>query len=81
MISSLHALRFDATHLTPYFVMLSGATGGGGGSGGGGCALSHSQDGSIVEYCLPYGILVLFMIVLKWRDRRYKMNYEKTPFS
>jgi hypothetical protein len=75
--SSLHALRFDATHLTPFFAMLRSAGGGGGGSGG--CALSRSKDGNIIEYFLPYGVLAFVMIVLKWRDRRYRTHSEKTP--
>ena len=79
--SSLHALRFKTIHFTPYFVLQgvasvagsgsSSSGGGGGGGGGGGCSLSHSQDGSILEYFLPYGALALFMFILKRRERRY----------
>jgi len=75
--SSLHALRFDTTHLTPFFAMRGGVIGGG--SGGGGCSLSRSQEGNIVEYFLPYGVLVLLMIVLKWRDRRHRAFSGKAP--
>ena len=75
--TNLHALQFKTTHLTPFFAMLTESTGGGGGGGGGGgCSLSHYREGSAVEYFLPYGILALVMIVLKWRDRRYKINSE-----
>jgi len=82
--SSLHALRFKTTHFTPYYVLPGAAAdtiadtttetisiSDGGGGGGGGCSLSHSQDGSILEYFLPYGALALFMFILKRRDRRY----------
>ena len=55
--------------------------GGGGGGGGGGCSLSHSQDGSILEYFLPYGALALFIFILKRRDRRYRKDFDKTPLS
>jgi len=77
--SSLHALRFKTTHFTPFYVLLGPAiatvadtvSSSSGGGGGGGCSLSHSQDGSILEYFLPYGALALCMIILKRRDRRY----------
>ena len=76
---SLHALRFKTTHFTPFYVLPGAAAdtvsdtaiSSGGGGGGGGCSLSHSQDGSILEYFLPYGALALFMFILKRRDRRY----------
>jgi hypothetical protein len=76
--STLHAVAFETTHFTSFGVVgtvasSSGSSGGGGG-GGGGCALSHSRDENVVEYFLPYGILTLFMIVLRWRDRKYKAH-------
>lgn len=80
LTSSLHALRFDSTHLTPFFVMQRTATGGGGG-GGGGCALSSSKDESIFEYFLPYGSLAIVMMALRWRDRRSKKCSPKTSSS
>ena len=87
--SSLHALRFKTTHFTPFYVLpgpaantvsdtISSSDGGG---GGGGCSLSHSQDGSILEYFLPYGALALFMFIFKRRDRRYRKDFDKTPLS
>jgi len=89
--SSLHALRFKTTHFTPFYILLGTAiytaaddtvsVSDGGGGGGGGCSLSHSQDGSILEYFLPYGALALFMFILKWRDRRYRKDFDKTPLS
>jgi hypothetical protein len=89
--SSLHALRFKTTHFTPFYVVLGTAkksvsddgssSGGGGGGGGGGCSLSHSKDGGIIEYFLPYGALVLFMFILKRRDRRNRKDLNKTPLS
>jgi len=87
---SLHALRFKTTHFTPFYVVLGTATdtvtdtisiSDSGGGGGGGCSLSHSQDGSILEYFLPYGALALFMFILKRRDRRYRKDFGKTPLS
>ena len=78
--SSLHALRFKTTHFTPFYVVMGPEadtvadtatdTISISGGGGGGCSLSHSQDGSILEYFLPYGALALCMIILKRRDRR-----------
>ncbi|OHB78767.1 MAG: hypothetical protein A2Z25_19685 [Planctomycetes bacterium RBG_16_55_9] len=79
LTSSLHALRFKTTHLTPFFAMQPdgddegagiGSGAGEGGGAGGGCELSGSNDAGAVEYFLPYGILALFMIVLKRKDRK-----------
>ncbi|MHC4366989.1 MAG: putative Ig domain-containing protein [Planctomycetota bacterium] len=81
--SSLHALRFTTTHLTPYHVLLGaesaggGISGAGGGGGGGGCSLSHSQEAGILEYFLPYGGLALFMLILRCRDRKQKKGTTK----
>jgi beta propeller repeat protein len=74
---TLHAVCFETTHFTPYYVFgggggISGIFGGGGGGGGGGCSLSYSQEGSILEYFLPYGVLALFMLLFKLKDKRNK---------
>jgi hypothetical protein len=69
---TLHAVTFETTHFTHYGVGATASGGGGGGGGGGGCSLSRSHDGSIVEYFLPYGALILIMFIIKWRDRRYR---------
>ncbi|MBN1805944.1 MAG: putative Ig domain-containing protein [Sedimentisphaerales bacterium] len=73
---TLHAVRFETTHFTPYYVFGGGGGIGGifGGGGGGGCSLSYSKEGSILEYFLPYGVLALFMVSFKWKDRRNKAN-------
>jgi hypothetical protein len=73
--SNLHALRFTTTHLTPYYALLgasasSSTTSTSTSSGGGGCMLSHSHHGNVFEYFLPYGVLALFMFVLKLKDQR-----------
>ncbi|MFC1634006.1 choice-of-anchor Q domain-containing protein [Planctomycetota bacterium] len=78
---TMHAVTFETTHFTSFGVSAIASSVGGGGGGGGGCALSHSKDGSIVEYFLPYGVLALFMIVLKWRDRKYRAHSGKRPSS
>jgi hypothetical protein len=85
---SLHALRFKTTHFTPFYVLPGPATdtvsdtnSDNGGGGGGGCSLSYSKDESILEYFLPYGVLALFMFILKRRDRRYRKDFDKTPLS
>lgn len=78
--SSLHALRFTTTHLTPYYALLgavsastdsSVSVSGSSGGGGGGCSLSSSRHGgSAIEYFLPYCALALIMLGLRLRDRR-----------
>jgi len=68
----VHAVQFKTTHFTPYYLAealpSSGVVGGGG--GGGGCALSYSPGGNIGGYFLPYGAIALFMLALRYRDRR-----------
>ena len=76
--SSLHALRFNTTHFTPFYIFLGDAddsgdadavvTGGGG--GGGGCSMSPDSQASVVEMLLPYIGLTIAMVILKLRDRR-----------
>jgi len=73
--SNLHALRFTTTHLTPYYALMGATTSGStattsSSGGGGGCMLSHSRQGNVFEYFIPYGLLALFMFVLKLKDRR-----------
>ena len=71
LTSSLHALQFKMTHLTPFYALLGAAAGGGGGGGGGGgCSISHTGDGSIVEFLLPYLGLTAVIIVLRLQDHK-----------
>ena len=68
---TLHALRFKTIHFTQFFVggsgSVPGGSSGGGGGGGGGCSVSRSNDGTILEFLLPYVGLILAMIILKLR--------------
>jgi len=74
--STLHALRFQTVHFSMFFVADSGDDGGGvisiGGSsgGGGGCSMSPDNQGSVIEFLIPYIGLALVMTVLKLRDVR-----------
>jgi len=70
--STLHAVSFETMHFTPFYLLEGGATVTlGGGGGGGGCSVSSGSEGNIVDFILPYVALTLFMLILKWRDRRY----------
>jgi len=66
---TLHALRFKATHFSPFVLggMVVGLAGDG---GGGGCSMSADNQASIVELLLPYIGLTAAMVILKLRDRR-----------
>jgi hypothetical protein len=71
---TLHAISFETTHFTP-FILLGGGGGGGiagaiGGGGGGGCSVSTGCEGNIIEFTLPYIMLVFVMVILKKRDER-----------
>lgn len=71
LANGVSVVSFKTTHLTAFYVLESPLPAGGV-DGGGGCALSHSHEGSIAGYLLPYAALASFMLILKWRDRRYK---------
>ena len=66
---TLYALRFKTTHFTQFFVGSTSSAAGGGG-GGGGCSMSSNGQGGILEYMLPYAVLVLVMIILRLNDAR-----------
>jgi len=74
--STLHALRFQTTHFTPYAVVGEVEEGivprGGGGGGGGGCSLSPTATGAcgVLEYFVPFTVLALAMIGLRIKDKR-----------
>ena len=68
--ATVHAVQFETTHFTPYYLVEAASSGGGGGGGGGGCALSYSEDTDIVDYFLPYGVMVLSIFLYRWRRRR-----------
>ncbi len=67
---SLHALRFNTTHFTPYLISeeVPGAAGGGG--GGGGCSLSAGGQEDVTAYFVPYILAVLVLVGLTLRDKR-----------
>jgi len=74
--STLHALRFQTTHFTPYAVVGEVEEGvtpaGGSGGGGGGCSLSPVATGAsgVLEYFVPFTVLALAMIGLRIKDKR-----------
>ncbi len=80
--SSLHALSFKTTHFTAFYLLVGGGSAAAivGGGGGGGCSVSASGEGNIVEFILPYGALALFMLILRWRDRKYRKDFGETLY-
>ncbi len=71
--TTLHAVSFEATHFTPFYLLEGSAAAlGGGGGGGGGCSVSAGNEGNIVEFVLPYIVLFVVMAILKMRDVRYR---------
>ncbi|MHC4537500.1 MAG: hypothetical protein ACYS6K_26495, partial [Planctomycetota bacterium] len=72
---TLHAISFETTHFTPFYLLGGGGGGGilgGGGGGGGGCSVSAGNEGNIAEFILPYIVLIAVMAILKKRDARYR---------
>ncbi|MHC4644454.1 MAG: InlB B-repeat-containing protein [Planctomycetota bacterium] len=67
--STLRAVRFQTTHFTQFFIAAVTSSSSGGG-GGGGCSISRHNEGSLVEFMLPYLVLTLVMLVIKVRDKR-----------
>ncbi|MBP7051857.1 MAG: hypothetical protein KBE65_12655 [Phycisphaerae bacterium] len=70
----LCALRFKTTHFTPYYVVADDspviASSSNDGGGGGGCSLSPHANGSPRHLLVPYGLVVVAMIILRRRDKR-----------
>ncbi|MEN6575342.1 MAG: putative Ig domain-containing protein [Phycisphaerales bacterium] len=69
---NVYALRFKTTHFTPYYVVADDAQvlTFSSNDGGGGCSVSTSADGSPRHLLVPYGIVVVAMVILRRRDRR-----------
>jgi uncharacterized repeat protein (TIGR02543 family) len=78
--STIHALRFQTTHFTPYAVVAGAddtANLPSGGGGGGGCSLSP-VTGTVgaLEYFVPFAMLAIAMISIRRRDRRRCSNLD-----
>jgi hypothetical protein len=72
---NLHAIRFKTTHFTTYFV---GAAGSESGGGGGGCSLAHpGQKGNIIEYVLPFLMLLIAIAFINRQDRRIQKRLNR----
>jgi beta propeller repeat protein len=70
---TLHAVCFETTHFTPFYLLGDGgglAAALGGGGGGGGCSISAGNEGNIFEFAVPYVILAVVMIIIRIRDVR-----------
>jgi hypothetical protein len=70
--NNLYALRFKTTHFTPYYLVASDSevAASSGGGGGGGCSMSATGDGSPRHLLVPYAIVVVFMAILRRRDKK-----------
>jgi hypothetical protein len=71
LANGISVVSFKTNHLTTFYILENPLPRGGGG-GGGGCAMSNSQEGNIIEFLLPFAVLVPFLYVWKRRDRRQK---------
>jgi len=65
---TLHALRFETTHFTQFYLLLGSGTAAAG--GGGGCSVSPDNQGSIAEFLLPYIGLTVMMVIMRLIDVR-----------
>jgi len=75
--STVHALRFQTTHFTPYAVVAAEdvVVPGGGGGGGGGCSLSPATGPvGALEYFVPFTLLTIVMIGIRRKDRRRRLK-------
>ena len=76
---TIHALQFKTTHFTQFFVgsVISGiAGGGGGGGGGGGCSMASNYEGSMVEFLIPYAVILIVIATLKRRDAQKRKQHK-----
>jgi hypothetical protein len=78
--SNLNALRFQTTHFTAFYVVASETdtttTDGGFISLSGGCSLSPTGAGSPAELLVPYAIIAIVTIILRYKDRKKLQNSE-----
>jgi hypothetical protein len=65
---TLHALRFKTTHFTQFLIGGGSILSGNGGGSGGGCSISFNNQGSVIEFLLPYIGLTVVMVIIKRRD-------------
>ena len=71
--SNLHALRFKTTHFTPYYLVANDAkimTFAGTDGSSGGCSMSTTGNGSPRHLLVPYAVVVVFMAVLRHKDKK-----------
>jgi hypothetical protein len=73
---TLHALRFKTTHFTQF--LIGGGSVLGSGGGGGGCSISCNNQGSVIEFLLPYIGLIGVMIIIKCKDIRNRKVHSTT---
>jgi hypothetical protein len=69
LANGIAVVSFKTTHLTTFYILEGPIVAG---SSGGGCALAGSPGGSAAGFFLPYGALVLLLLIFKWKDRRCK---------
>jgi len=72
--SSLHALSFNTTHFTAFYLLGGGGAAAAiaGGGGGGGCSVCSRGEGNIVEFLLPYIGFVVVLAIMTVRDSRIR---------
>lgn len=74
--NDLYALRFKTTHFTPFYLMAAEVETSDGADISGGCSVSATSDGSPRELLLPYGLLALAMLALRYRDKKRRCNLQ-----
>jgi uncharacterized repeat protein (TIGR02543 family) len=65
--TTLHALRFETTHFTPFYLVVADAQAPSDESGSGGCSLAAHAQGDILGYFVPY--LLIAAAAILWRRR------------
>ncbi|MGE5295271.1 MAG: putative Ig domain-containing protein, partial [Solirubrobacterales bacterium] len=68
---NLYALQFKTTHFTPYYLVASDSDVVASSSNdGGGCSMSATGGGSPKHLLVPYAIVVVFLAILRRKDRK-----------
>ena len=76
---TIHALQFKTTHFTQFFVgSVVAGIGGGGGGGGGGCSLASGHETNMVEFLIPYAVILVVFAILKSRDAQKRRLHKFT---